>query len=66
MEKLGDRRDPDYDFGVNPCSEIILRDREFCNLSEVVIRKDDTFETLKEKVKLATILGTWQSTLTNF
>ena len=66
VEKLGDRRDPDYDFGVNPCSEIILRDREFCNLSEVVIRKDDTFETLKEKVKLATILGTWQSTLTNF
>ena len=66
VEKLGDRRDPDYDFGVNPCSEIILRDREFCNLSEVVIRKDDTLETLKEKVKLATILGTWQSTLTNF
>ncbi|MBC8442563.1 MAG: hypothetical protein H8D80_00070 [Proteobacteria bacterium] len=47
-------------------SEIILRDREFCNLSEVVIRKDDTLETLKEKVRLATILGTWQSTLTNF
>ena len=66
VEKLGDRRDPNYDFGVNPCSEIILRDREFCNLSEVVIRKDDTLKTLKEKVKLATILGTWQSTLTNF
>jgi ribonucleoside-diphosphate reductase alpha chain len=66
VEKLGDRRDPNHDFGVNPCSEIILRDRQFCNLSEVVIRKDDTLETLKHKVKLATILGTWQSTLTNF
>ena len=60
------RRDPDHDFGTNPCSEIILRSREFCNLSEVVIREDDTEETLKEKVKLATILGTWQSTLINF
>ena len=60
------RRDPEHDFGTNPCSEIILRSREFCNLSEVVIREDDTEETLKEKVKLATILGTWQSTLLNF
>ena len=59
------RRDPDFDFGTNPCSEIILRDREFCNLSEVVVREEDTEETLKEKVKLATIIGTWQSTLTN-
>ena len=59
------RRDPDFDFGTNPCSEIILRDREFCNLSEVVVRENDTPETLKEKVKLATIIGTWQSTLTN-
>ena len=66
VEKLGDRRDPDYDFGVNPCSEIILRDREFCNLSEVVIRKNDTLETLKDKVRLAMILGTWQCTLTDF
>lgn len=66
VEKLGDRRDPDYDFGTNPCSEIILRDREFCNLTEVVVRNNDTIETLKEKVRLATILGTWQSTLTNF
>jgi ribonucleoside-triphosphate reductase (thioredoxin) len=66
VEKLGDRRDPNYDFGTNPCSEIILRDREFCNLTEVVVRSDDTIETLKEKVKFATILGTWQSTLTNF
>ena len=60
------RRDPDHDFGTNPCSEIILRDREFCNLSEVVVRENDTEETLLEKVRLATIIGTWQSTLTNF
>ena len=66
VEKLGDRRDPNHDFGTNPCSEIILRDREFCNLTEIVVRNDDTLETLKEKVRLATILGTWQSTLTNF
>tara|TARA_R110001606_G_scaffold92611_5_gene205862 strand:- start:298 stop:1374 length:1077 start_codon:yes stop_codon:yes gene_type:complete len=66
VEKLGERRDPSYDFGTNPCSEIILRDREFCNLTEIVVRYEDTIETLKEKVRLATILGTWQSTLTNF
>lgn len=64
-EKYG-RRDPNFDFGTNPCSEIILRNREFCNLTEVVIRGNDTIETLIEKVKLATILGTIQSTLTNF
>ena len=61
-----ERRDPDHDFGTNPCSEIILRSREFCNLTEVVVRGNDTPETLKRKVKLATILGTFQSTLTNF
>ena len=67
VESIGeDRRDPNYDFGTNPCSEIILRDKEFCNLSEVVVRADDTLETLKEKVRVATILGTLQSTLTNF
>ena len=60
------RRDPDHEFGTNPCSEIILRSKEFCNLTEIVIREEDTEETLKQKVKLATILGTWQSTLTNF
>ena len=60
------RRDTDHEFGTNPCSEIILRDREFCNLSEVVVRENDTEESLKEKVKLATIIGTIQSTLTNF
>ena len=60
------RRDIDHEFGTNPCSEIILRDREFCNLSEVVIRESDDLESLKQKVRLATILGTFQSTLTNF
>jgi len=55
-----------YEFGTNPCSEIILRDREFCNLSEAVIRVTDTEESLMKKVELATILGTFQSTLTNF
>mgnify|MGYP003324192665 CR=1 FL=1 len=60
------RRDPRSDFGTNPCSEIILRSREFCNLSECVIRRDDTREHLKEKVRVATILGTFQSTLTEF
>ncbi len=64
-EKFG-RRDSDHDFGTNPCSEIILRSREFCNLTEVVVRGDDTPESLKRKVKLATILGTFQSTLINF
>jgi ribonucleoside-diphosphate reductase alpha chain len=54
------------DFGTNPCSEIILRSREFCNLSEVVIRHNDTRESLRDKVRIATILGTFQSTLTNF
>jgi len=60
------RRAPREDFGTNPCSEIILRSREFCNLSECVIRRDDTREHLKEKVRVATILGTLQSTLTEF
>ena len=60
------RRDTEHEFGTNPCSEIILRSREFCNLSEVVVRPNDTKETLLKKVRLATILGTIQSTLTNF
>lgn len=60
------RRDPDHDFGTNPCSEIILRPFQFCNLTEVVARPDDTLEDLKRKVELATILGTLQSTQTNF
>jgi ribonucleoside-triphosphate reductase len=61
-----ERRDPDHEFGTNPCSEIILRDREFCNLSEIVARGDDTIDSLKRKVRLAAIIGTWQSTLTDF
>ena len=64
--ELGDRREERDDFGTNPCSAIILRSQEFCNLSEVVVRFDDKEEDLKRKVKLATILGTWQSTLINF
>ena len=60
------RRDAEHDFGTNPCSEIILRSNEFCNLSEVVVRADDTLEVLKEKVRKATIIGTLQSTLTDF
>ena len=62
----GRRNTEDYAFGTNPCSEIILRNREFCNLSEVVVRSSDTKESLLEKVKFATILGTFQSTLVNF
>ena len=60
------RREEKLNYGTNPCSEIILRDKQFCNLSEVVIRAHDTRETLVEKVRLATILGTFQSTLDNF
>jgi ribonucleoside-diphosphate reductase alpha chain len=61
-----ERRQPKDDFGTNPCSEIILRSREFCNLSECVVRGWDTTKSLYEKVRIATILGTFQSTLTNF
>ena len=64
--KNGRRNTEDYEFGTNPCSEIILRNREFCNLSEVGVRASDTRESLLEKVRLATILGTFQSTLVNF
>jgi len=60
------RRDASYDFGTNPCSEIILRPYQFCNLTEVVVRATDTLEDLERKVKLATILGTMQSTYTHF
>ena len=59
------RRDSSWDFGTNPCSEIILRPNQFCNLSEVVCRADDTKKSLVEKVRLATILGTLQATLTD-
>jgi len=60
------RRNPEFDFGTNPCSEIILRPYQFCNLTEVVVRSSDSFEDLQRKVRLATILGTFQSTLTYF
>jgi ribonucleoside-diphosphate reductase alpha chain len=61
-----ERRDPDQDFGTNPCSEIILRSNQFCNLSEVVVRPQDDLKSLKNKVEIATIIGTLQATLTNF
>ena len=64
--KENGRRDADHEFGCNPCSEIILRPYQFCNLTEVVCRESDTIESLKQKVEVATILGTLQSTLTNF
>jgi ribonucleoside-triphosphate reductase (thioredoxin) len=60
------RRDADWDFGTNPCSEIILRPQQFCNLTEAVARVEDTVESLEYKVSNATILGTYQATLTNF
>ena len=64
-KKFG-RRDPNYDFGTNPCSEIILRPNQFCNLTEVVIRGTDSAPDLERKVRLASKLGTIQSTLTKF
>ena len=65
VSKFG-HRDPNFEFGTNPCSEIILRPYQFCNLTEVVIRHNDTKESLERKVILATILGTIQSTFTKF
>ena len=66
VAKRSGRRDPSFEFGTNPCSEIILRPYQFCNLTEVVIRSNDTEETLARKIRVATILGTFQSTMTNF
>jgi len=60
------RRELDREWGTNPCSEIILRPYQFCNLSSVIVRSDDTVDRLRDKVRLATILGTFQSTMTNF
>lgn len=61
------RKESDYkDYGTNPCSEIVLRNKQFCNLTEVIVRPDDTLDTLKEKVRKAAILGTLQATLTDF
>jgi ribonucleoside-triphosphate reductase (thioredoxin) len=60
------RRDTEADFGTNPCSEIILRSKQFCNLSEIVVRPEDSLDSLRRKARLATILGTIQATLTDF
>ena len=60
------RRELGKEWGTNPCSEIILRPYQFCNLSSVIVRSDDTLERLRDKVSVATILGTFQSTLTHF
>ncbi len=60
------RRDTEQDFGTNPCSEIILRSNQFCNLSEIVVRENDTLASLKKKCEMAAIIGTLQATLTNF
>jgi ribonucleoside-diphosphate reductase alpha chain len=61
-----ERRNAEQEWGTNPCSEIILRPYQFCNLSTVVVRSDDTVETLRDKVAMATMLGTFQSTMTYF
>jgi ribonucleoside-diphosphate reductase alpha chain len=60
------KRDPNYEFGTNPCSEIILRPYQFCNLTEVMVRPEDTLDSLKQKVRMAAILGTIQATFTHF
>ena len=61
-----ERRDPNYDFGTNPCSEIILRPYQFCNLTEVVVKEGDSDKDIENKIRLATILGRAQATLTDF
>lgn len=60
------RRSADYEYGCNPCSEILLRSNQMCNLTEAVVRAGDTLETLMEKITVATIMGVYQSTLTDF
>lgn len=62
----GEKRESNKVVGVNPCGEILLRDEEFCNLSSVVLRPTDSIDRIREKVRIASILGTWQATLTNF
>jgi ribonucleoside-triphosphate reductase len=60
------RRDPEHEFGTNPCSEIILRSNQFCNLSEIVVRSSDDLASLTQKAEVAAIIGTLQATLTDF
>jgi len=64
--KRNGRRDHEHEFGTNPCSEIILRPYQFCNLTEIIVRSTDTVEDLKRKARIATILGTFQATMTHF
>ena len=64
--KMNGRRNPDFDFGTNPCSEIILRPYQFCNLTEIIVRATDTKKDLLRKARIASILGTFQATLTHF
>lgn len=64
--KNGRRKTEGIEFGTNPCSEIILRPYQFCNLSTIIVRANDTLDSLIEKAEIAAIFGTWQSTLTNF
>src|SRR5690625_2183980 len=61
-----ERRDENVTYGTNPCSEIILKPYQFCNLSEVVVRPEDTLEDLERKTRLAALIGTWQASFTNF
>jgi ribonucleoside-triphosphate reductase len=65
-EMLPERREGDHEWGTNPCSEIVLRNKQFCNLSEVIVRGTDSLDDLKRKVEIATILGTLQATVTDF
>lgn len=60
------RRDENVTYGTNPCSEIVLKPYQFCNLSEVVVRPEDTLEDLERKTRLAALIGTWQASFTNF
>lgn len=63
---MPERRQAVFGMGANPCCEIVLRPRQFCNLSQAIVRPDDTFDTLKRKVEIATIIGTIQSSMNHF
>ena len=64
--KMNGRRNPEFEFGTNPCAEIILRPYQFCNLTEIIVRASDTLDDLLRKARIATIMGTFQSTMTHF